>query len=176
MGTMEHQRFHTIFRGLKNELKRTSRFKEKEIERLLITYYKMSLASGRNARGVARSQFSAYYRVFLGVAELNWIDPLISYIESGSIKYISPEAYMKVVELWQYGTFQERKKFCFGVSVNRALFKAVQVKADFQVYDVYKRGYITREALRKSCEKMIYGQTLEDTEYLITVSADYTFT
>lgn len=121
LGAIEHQRFHTVYHTLQKKLHRTSKFKEKEIERFLITYYKFTLPAGKKSRQMTHSQFSTFYQIFLGVSELEWIDSIIAYVEPGSKKFISAEAYLKAMELWTFGSFEDKKQFCFTVSLKQVL-------------------------------------------------------
>ncbi|XP_016987042.1 EF-hand calcium-binding domain-containing protein 1-like [Drosophila rhopaloa] len=150
--SMENSRFSALYGALIKELAATSEMSQTDITCLLCVYYKFCKANGPNAKKMTKKQFYQIFLVMFNVANVQVIERTLLAITK-DIKYVSPQAWIHLFDLYTTKDIQVRMKFAF------------------EVYDTKGTGTIDREQVGRACEKFFYG---EDEDELNELKADMT--
>ncbi|XP_037730026.1 uncharacterized protein LOC119560577 [Drosophila subpulchrella] len=149
---MENSRFAALYGSLIKELAATSEMSQTDITCLLVVYYKFSKANGPQCKKMTKKQFYQIFLVLFNVANVQVIERTLLAITKDT-KYVSPQAWIHLFDLYTTKDIQVRMKFAF------------------EVYDTKGTGVIDREQVGVACEKFFYG---EDEDELNELKADMT--
>ncbi|XP_017083336.1 EF-hand calcium-binding domain-containing protein 1 [Drosophila eugracilis] len=152
IGNMENSRFAALYGSLIKELAATSALSQTDITCLLVVYYKFSKANGPNCKKMTKKQFYQIFLVLFNVANTQVIERTLLAITKDT-KYVSPQAWIHLFDLYTTKDIQKRMKFAF------------------EVYDTKGTGVIDREQVGVACESFFYGQ---DEDELNELRADMT--
>ncbi|XP_017130640.1 EF-hand calcium-binding domain-containing protein 1-like [Drosophila elegans] len=150
--SMENSRFSALYGALIKELAATSEMSQTDITCLLCVYYKFCKANGPNSKKMTKKQFYQIFLVLFNVANVQVIERTLQAITKDN-KYVSPQAWIQLFDLYTTKDIQVRMKFAF------------------EVYDTKGTGVIDREQVGTACEKFFYG---EDEDELNELKADMT--
>ncbi|XP_016938061.1 calaxin [Drosophila suzukii] len=149
---MENSRFAALYGSLIKELAATSEMSQTDITCLLVVYYKFSKANGPQCKKMTKKQFYQIFLVLFNVANVQVIERTLLAITKDT-KYVSPQAWIHLFDLYTTKDIHVRMKFAF------------------EVYDTKGTGVIDREQVGIACEKFFYG---EDEDELNELKADMT--
>ncbi|XP_037923640.1 EF-hand calcium-binding domain-containing protein 1-like isoform X2 [Hermetia illucens] len=104
------------------------------------------------------SQLADFYQIYFHMPNFNFVQEVIKYVDPSSKGAISAEGFVRLIEIWIYGSFADRMKFCFAV------------------YDYPESGgFLTRYKVEILCRNMVLAELAEDQYDLLASYVDFVF-
>ncbi|KAH8383898.1 hypothetical protein KR009_011129 [Drosophila setifemur] len=149
---MENSRFIAIYGGLIKEMVANSELSQTDITCLLMIYYKFVKVNQSAVKQMTKKQFYQIFLVLFNVANVQVIERTLFAITK-DIKYVSPQAWIQLFNLYITKDINVRMRFAFNV------------------YDTKGTGVIDREQVGVACEKFFHG---DDEDEINELRADMT--
>lgn len=116
IGIIEETRFRKKYQELSLKLSKKLHFTYREVECLLIIYYKLQ-NSNDSKLGVHKTQFWDIIHNSLNMTDDTLMDRIFYFIEKGSSSpFLSMETWATNLSLFLRGTIEEKINYCFMVS------------------------------------------------------------
>ncbi|KAH8271278.1 hypothetical protein KR018_005630 [Drosophila ironensis] len=149
---MENSRFGAIYGGLIKDLAIANNMTPSEVNCLLMIYYKFAKVNGPTSKQMVKKQFYQIFLVLFNVSNVQIIERTLIAITKDT-KYVSPQAWIALFNLYISDDINTRMRFAF------------------EVYDSKGTGVIDREQVGVACDKFFFG---EDEDELNELKADMT--
>lgn len=116
---LENTVFCAKYRNFKRKLvRKMTKMTSSEIDCALMLHYKFVLAhKERRNQYMTPSQLADFYQIYFHMPNFNFVQEVIKYVDPSSKGAISAEGFVRLIEIWIYGSFADRMKFCFAVSL-----------------------------------------------------------
>jgi len=142
---MENSRFAALYGSLIKELAATSEMSQTDITCLLVVYYKFSKANGPQCKKMTKKQFYQIFLVLFNVANVQVIERTLLAITKDT-KYVSPQAWIHLFDLYTTKDIHVRMKFAFEVSIwdlTHTCIFFILVTPRVTLYAVFVGEYVT---------------------------------
>ncbi|XP_001647702.2 EF-hand calcium-binding domain-containing protein 1 [Aedes aegypti] len=134
LDSSEEIRFLSKISGLVRQLHKRTHFTARELEIVLLLYYKLlkdehdATRSGSQAPiYISRQQFTTVFDTAFGMADNVMLGRIFAALDKGATSYVTMETWVHTLSLFLRGTFEEKLKYCF------------------KVYDIQGEGMIRRD-------------------------------
>lgn len=115
MDTMEHSRFSAIYGPVIKKLTACTELNTQEVTCLMLIYYKFVKMNGPLARKMMKKQMYQVFLSLFNVGSFKVAERTLNTITK-DVKYISPEAWISLFEIFTTNNLEMRMRFAFAVS------------------------------------------------------------
>ncbi|XP_053697803.1 calaxin-like [Sabethes cyaneus] len=127
----EEIRFLSRISSTIRQLVRRTHFTSRELEVILLIYYKLLKDETGDERGqpqyITRHQFTTVFDTVFGMSDSAMIGRIYAALDKGASSFVTMETWAQTLSLFLRGTFEEKIRYCF------------------QVYDIQNEGFIRRD-------------------------------
>ncbi|KAH8318928.1 hypothetical protein KR074_012253 [Drosophila pseudoananassae] len=138
MDPMEHSRFSAIYGPVIKRLTASTGLKSSEVTCLILIYYKFVKANGPTARKMTKKQMYQIFLSIFNVGNVKVVDRTMATMTKDT-KYISPEAWISLFEIYTTKNLEMRMRFAF------------------EVYNTKGTDVIDREQVGVACDSFFHG-------------------
>ncbi|KFB45381.1 AGAP001416-PA-like protein [Anopheles sinensis] len=164
LDSAEEARFLSKMGGLVKRLARSggalARFSQRELELVLVLYYKLLKADPDGAGGlVSRQQLTTVLDTAFGITDTATVRRIHAALDGGTSAHVTPETWARLVALFVRGSLEERIRHCYAV------------------YDTQRDGLIRRDQLMvllRGCVRQEEGveEAVKDLVDIVTTRLD----
>lgn len=115
MDTMEHSRFSALYGSMIKKLTASTELNSSEVTSLMLIYYKFVKINGPTAKKMMKKQMYQVFLSLFNVGSFKVAERTLNTI-SKDMKYLSPEAWISLFEIFTTDNLEMRMRFAFQVS------------------------------------------------------------
>ncbi|CAD7093467.1 unnamed protein product [Hermetia illucens] len=135
------------YRELMRKYSRAAHIEKRNIRNILLVYHRFVTING--GRSMSQKQFIKLYQIYFNIPDVHWAQSIVDHVDPKAKHTISPEGFLKFMNVCLNNSFEDKVMFCF------------------QVYDGHKTGFITRAKLIRTYRNMLYSADWEEVEDLV---------
>lgn len=101
------------YRELMRKYSRAAHIEKRSIRNILLVYHRFVTING--GRAMSQKQFIKLYQIYFNIPDVHWAQSIVDHVDPKAKHTISPEGFLKFMNVCLNNSFEDKVMFCFQV-------------------------------------------------------------